>query len=63
MLTLLGLSGTKSVGSSSIAASNLPAKCVPYHNPDGLKLRLIRENIKPAFLSTRNQVRMRKRFK
>lgn len=49
------LASAQSVGSSSIAASNLPAKISSYHNPDGseAKINIPFENIKPAFLSTK----------
>lgn len=49
------VSSAQSVGSSSIAASNLPAKISSYHNPDGseAKINIPFENIKPAFLSTK----------
>lgn len=49
------LASAQSVGSSSIAASNLPTKISSYHNPDGseAKINIPFENIKPAFLSTK----------
>lgn len=49
------LASAQSVGSSSIAASNLPARIGSYYNPDGsdAKINIPFENIKPAFLSTK----------
>lgn len=49
------LASAQSVGSSSIAASNLPTSISSYHNPDGseAKINIPFENIKPAFLSTK----------
>ena len=49
------VSSAQSVGSSSIAASNLPTNISSYRNPDGsdAKINIPFENIKPAFLSTK----------
>lgn len=49
------VSSAQSVGSSSIAASNLPTNISSYRNPDGseAKVNIPFENIKPAFLSTK----------
>lgn len=49
------VSSAQSVGSSSIAASNLPPNISSYRNPDGseAKVNIPFENIKPAFLSTK----------
>lgn len=49
------LASAQSVGSSSIAASNLPTSISSYHNPDGseAKINIPFENINPAFLSTK----------
>jgi hypothetical protein len=49
------VSSAQSVGSSSIAASNLPTGISSYQNPDGssAKINIPFENIKPAFLSTK----------
>lgn len=49
------VSSAQSVGSSSIAASNLPTNINSYRNPDGssAKINIPFENIKPAFLSTK----------
>lgn len=49
------VSSAQSVGSSSIAASNLPTNIGTYYNPDGseAKINVPFENIKPAFLSTK----------
>ena len=49
------VSSAQSVGSSSIAASNLPARISSYKNPDGsdAKINIPFENITPAFLSTK----------
>lgn len=49
------VSSARSVGSSSIAASNLPTNISSYRNPDGseAKVNIPFENIKPAFLSTK----------
>lgn len=49
------LASAQSVGSSSIAASNLPTSISSYHNPDGseAKINIPFENIKSAFLSTK----------
>lgn len=49
------VSSAQSVGSSSIAASNLPARISSYKNPDGsdAKINIPFENIIPAFLSTK----------
>jgi hypothetical protein len=49
------IASAQSVGSSSIAASNLPTNISSYKNPDGsdAKINIPFENIKPAFLSTK----------
>lgn len=49
------VSSAQSVGSSSIAVSNLPTNISSYRNPDGseAKINIPFENIKPAFLSTK----------
>lgn len=49
------VSSAQSVGSSSIAASNLPARISSYKNPDGsdAKINIPFENVTPAFLSTK----------
>lgn len=49
------VSSAQSVGSSSIAASNLPTNISSYRNPDGsdAKINIPFENIKLAFLSTK----------
>lgn len=49
------VSSAQSVGSSSIAASNLPTNISSYRSPDGseAKVNIPFENIKPAFLSTK----------
>ena len=49
------VASAQSVGSSSIAASNLPTKISSYLNPDGsaAKINIPFENITPAFLSTK----------
>ena len=49
------IASAQSVGSSSIAASNLPINISSYKNPDGsdAKINIPFENIKPAFLSTK----------
>lgn len=49
------VSSAQSVGSSSIAASNLPTNIGTYYNPDGseAKINVPFENIKLAFLSTK----------
>ena len=49
------VASAQSVGSSSIAASNLPNRISSYKNPDGsdAKINIPFENVSPAFLSTK----------
>ena len=49
------LASAQSVGSSSIAASNLPNSISTYKNPDGSDAKITTpiENVSPAFLSTK----------